>query len=228
MRYIEKGDTPQYITDWIALRKSANQSLDYDEFNQKSKLNEDLRKEQHGLCCYCQKRIDHFQGDKETGAHNEHLIPQSGSKPDQMNYRNIYACCIASVGEKKNSHQQHCGESKGEKKIRPFIQEENCVAYFRYNSLGEIIPNGKYGRFEEYEEHIAELSNDEKEALACIQTLNLNCLSLKSERENIYRSFLESCMKQGTEVVKNKLYQKLSEPVYPEFIELLLQIAKKL
>ena len=226
MRYIEKGETPQYITDWITLRKSADQSLDYDEFNQKNRLNEDLRKEQHGLCCYCQKRIDHFQGDIKTGAHNEHLIPQSGSTPDQMNYNNIYACCIESKGEKKRSHQQHCGESKGKKFIRPFIQEENCVAYFRYNSLGEIIPNGTYGRFVEYEEHIADLNDDEKDALACIQTLNLNCLSLRSEREKAYIDLIEICNIIGKDAVRTRLKQLLSTDTYPEFVELLLQVAE--
>ena len=61
MRYIQKGEEPAYMSEWKELRKSCGQKLIYKEFDQKAQLNRDLRKEQHNICCYCQRVIDHYQ-----------------------------------------------------------------------------------------------------------------------------------------------------------------------
>ncbi len=47
--------------------------------------------------------------------------------------------------------------------------------FFRYNILGEIIPNGSYDQWQEYLVHKDELTVDLKDATDAINTLNLNC-----------------------------------------------------
>ena len=73
MRYIKKRHTPQYLTQWKNERIEAGQKLYYNEFNYKPKLNDDLREDQHYICCYCQQIITHYQGDKDGGSNNERL-----------------------------------------------------------------------------------------------------------------------------------------------------------
>lgn len=185
MRYIQKDEEPDFMLEWKRLRLFAGQSLSYSDFNEKRRLNDLLRNEQHGICCYCEKPIDHFMMSKERGAHNEHLIPEKGEYGDfseQMDYYNIFACCIESSGRKKDS--QHCGESKHDLLIYPFLQDVNCKQYFKYNVLGEIIPNGSYNTWTEYIQNEDKLEPLSQCAVEAIKILNLNCNSLVTDRKD--------------------------------------------
>ena len=214
------------MTAWKEARIAAGQSLQYDEFDKKKELNEDLRIEQYHICCYCQRSIDHYQGDKIGGAHNEHLIPEKGPYGDyekQMDYGNIYACCIDSQGlRKKERDKRHCGEAKADKLIYPFIQMEDCESYFRYNVLGEIIPNGEYSRWEEYRLHKNELPEEQRRAFDAIETLNLNCHSLREDRrEDLYR-LLSILPRRSKEEIQRKIDEFLGGERYPRYISMLL------
>ena len=175
MRYITKGEEPAYMTAWKEARIAAGQSLQYDEFDKKKELNEDLRIEQHHICCYCQRSIDHYQGDKIGGAHNEHLIPEKGPYGDyekQMDYGNIYACCIDSQG----LHRLHKNE----------------------------------------------LPEEQRRAFDAIETLNLNCHSLREDRrEDLYR-LLSILPRRSKEEIQRKIDEFTAGERYPRYISMLL------
>ena len=228
MRYIQKRDTPQFITDWIELRKSAGQKIIYEEFDQKPLLNNYLRQDQHHIWCYCQQILTHFQGDKNGGSHNEHLIPENGPYANfalQMDYNNLFACCIASVGLQKN--QQHCGEAKKAKLIRGAIQELNCTSLFKYNNLGEILPNGSFDSFADYKFNRVNLPNDQFEILLIIETLNLNCSYLVNERKKDQTALIKVLNLLPKERVEQQLEVFEREPNYRRFIDMLLYYMKQ-
>lgn len=187
MRYIDKRPSPHYIVDWKAARTAAGQNLAYNDFDHKRQLNDDLREDQHNICCYCQQKITHFQGSNIGGSHNEHLVPENGDFGNfalQVDYNNLFACCNTTVGMgKKEKHKRHCGDAKGDLLIRGFIQETTCSRYFKYNNLGEIIPNGSYPSFKEYQANRNALPKDESEALDTLEVLNLNSVTMVNDRK---------------------------------------------
>jgi len=163
MRYIKKLTTPPFMNDWLDARNNINQEILYNDFSAKRTLNNILRQEQKHICCYCQQTITHFQAKNNGGSHNEHLVPQNGNNAAtdlQMDYNNIYACCNYSKGLKKD--KQHCGEAKDDELIHNLIQLNECSSLLKYNTLGEIIPNGEYLKFEQYKENELSLNQDQK------------------------------------------------------------------
>ena len=231
MRYIEKGEEPEWMAEWKLARKAAGQLLAYDDFDRKRELNERLREEQHALCCYCQQRLSHYQGEKEGGSHNEHLIPERGAQGDfskQMDYGNLYACCIDSKGMKKREKaKRHCGEAKEDRRIRGFIQERDCSRYFRYNVLGEIIPNGAYDRWEEYLVHRQELEADVRDATDAIEVLNLNCHFLVEDRKGDLIRLLRILNGMSKEEVERKVEEFGQEKQFQRYLDMLLYFMRK-
>lgn len=231
MRYIKKGEEPGFMTKWKEERIKSGQSLAYNDFDDKKALNECLRNEQHQICCYCQQRLDHFQGEKTGGSHNEHLVPENGpfgNFDKQMDYNNLFACCIDSRGlKKKERAKRHCGESKEDKPIRGFITEENCHDYFRYNILGEIIPNGNFDCWKDYVSHKDELTNDVKDAFEAIETLNLNCHFLVEDRKGDLDNLLRVITTLSKEKVEQKMQEFSNADVYHRYIDMLLYFMGK-
>ena len=231
MRYIKKGQEPAFMSQWKAQCRQAGQPLAYNDFDNKAKLNEILRAEQHHICCYCQQRLSHFQGDKAGGSHNEHLVPEFGEHGDfdkQMDYSNLYACCIDSRGlKKKERAKRHCGEAKEDKLIRGFIQEKNCSSFFRYNILGEIIPNGEYDSWADYMKHEADLSGDVKDAMEAINVLNLNCHFLKEDRKRELDALVRVIGRLPKEKVNEKMREYEQAEIYPRYIDMLLYFMAK-
>lgn len=227
MRYIPKSEEPLFMAEWKRLRKKAGQSLSYSDFRCKKQLNEHLIKEQHYVCCYCGRRIEQFQ--KEPfGSHNEHLVPEKGINGDfskQMEYGNIYACCIHSKGQEND--KQHCGEAKKDKLIHPFIQKQDCGKYFKYNVLGEIMPNGDYHSWKDYKEKFKELSDIHKEAVNLIETLNLNCHSLKDDRKKTIDALLKKILQFNSIQIQSKVVEFEKSEKYPAYIDTLLYYMKQ-
>ena len=226
MRYIKKNDEPAFMTSWKQEREKAGQPLDYESFSQKKVLNDILRAEQHGICCYCQQSIDHFQGALEGGAHNEHLIPEKGPDGDfskQMDYGNLYACCIDSKGTpKREKKKRHCGEAKEDKLIHPFIQDPLCSSFFRYNILGEIIPNGPYDRWEDYEENVTDLTGLVLKAYQTISTLNLNCNFLKDDRKKEINRLISIISTIDKARIQAMIQNFENREIYPRYVDMLL------
>lgn len=231
MRYIAKGEEPSFMLEWKQERIDAGQRLAYDEFDHKRELNEILLAEQHYICCYCQQKLDHYQGHGIGGSHNEHLIPENGVHGNfdmQMDYSNLYACCIDSRGLKKKEYsKRHCGESKGDKLIRGFIQEKECSSFFRYNILGEIIPNGDYDCWSDYVANRESLTGDVKEAMEAIEILNLNCHFLKADRKGDLDKLMRIISKMSREEVLDKMKEFEQSDKYQRYQSMLLYFMAK-
>ena len=230
MRYIQKGAIPVFMQDWINARTRAGQNLRYEEFNQKSQLNDVLRIEQKHICCYCQQRVKALKITKNIGdCHNEHLIPQNGIYGNailQMAYTNIYASCSFSEGQEPSS--QYCGIAKGDNLIHPFIQDVACNSYFKYNTTGEIIPNSAvYNSYDEFIANEAILGANEKRALETIRTLNLNVSFLVEERKKLQTRLFKVLNVVPLATVKVKIQQFNNDQRFYPYIDMLLYYMNK-
>jgi uncharacterized protein (TIGR02646 family) len=228
MRYIKKGKAPSVVIDYISLRTSAGQIASYSDFKNKEALNNLLRAEQGGICCYCMQRIDHYKGTNEAGSHNEHLVPQQGPHGDpnlQMDYGNMYACCNYTKGYPVKD--TFCGEHKADNPITNFIQKRDCREYFKYNILGEILPNGLLEKEEEYLAHEASLPTNQRNALNTIITLNLNQAVLKKRRQDIILGFIKQVLAMSPGQAQTKIQQINNSPRLIPFVETVIFYLKK-
>nr|WP_321377910.1 retron system putative HNH endonuclease [uncultured Bacteroides sp.] len=231
MRYIKKrvgSEAAELLKTWIKRRKAAGQNLLYVDFDKKKELNDNLRSEQKGICCYCQQKITHYQGDNNGGSHNEHLIPENGEygRQDlQVVHHNLYASCNYSKGKCKGD--QHCGEAKHDKLIAAFIKRIDCDKYFKYNVIGEILPSGPYNSHQEYEEHYGDLTNDQRDAYDTIQTLNLNHESIKQLRKGDQKELFKILGGKTREQVRTYIQTINTKDQYPRFIDMLLYYMKQ-
>lgn len=231
MRYIRKQKKePEVMRVWKEAQMSQNLSTHYDIFPDKKTLNEFLRTEQHGICCYCQRRIDHFQEPQNKGSHNEHLYPEN--RPDdpksialQMDYNNIFACCIDS--RRMEYSNQYCGEAKRNNIIPELIKDTDCSTYFRYNNLGEIIPDGEYLQWREYVENSCSLTGKIAEAYECIKTLNLNAMSLILFRNEVRERFMTMAKGLTAARLKDFIETYQSAPIYQELLDMKLQLMRQ-
>ena len=228
MRYIKKLDEPNCIADYKAIQQQAGLSFRYSSFKKKKILNAILRAEQHHICCYCQQKITCYQENKISGAHNEHLDPQAGDPGDgsiDLDYNNIYACCIASTGMSKL--HQHCGEAKHHNYINGLIRRPICNTYFKYNLLGEILPNGEYSTWEEYDLHKTLLTGFVTEAYEEIKVLNLNCNKLKSDRRGDLDKIIHWINLSEKQDIEQKIIEFENSEYYERGIDMLLYFMKK-
>ena len=230
MRYIHNQFEPVLMEEWKEAQMKEELSVRYDIFPHKKALNEILRSEQHGICCYCQRRIDHYQKPLEKGSHNEHLYPENRPNDDQslarqMDYDNIFACCIDSRGQEPS--KQYCGEAKGNTIIPELIKDTHCSDYFRYNNLGEIIPNGEYLQWSEYKEHCDLLTGKIADAYECINTLNLNTTSLLLFRNEVRERFITMAKGLGVTRLKEFINSFQSASTYQELLDMKLQLMRQ-
>lgn len=228
MRYIHKNiNSEGYIllNEWRKLQREAGLSLTYNIFRDKKKLNDILIEEQGGICCYCQQKIIELKRTESFGdSHNEHLIPQSVNEDLQTNYGNLFACCCFSKGFSKQL--QYCGEAKKENLIYEFIKWVDCSRHFKYNIEGEIMPEGCYRSFKEFENNKRLLNSKQQKALEAINTLNLNQISLKEERKKDITALITMLNKFSIEQVQAKMEEFNKKP-YKRFIDMLLYYMKQ-
>lgn len=233
MRYIPKPSNSEarLLLDKARMEmRTIGISEIYDHFNEKKQLNDILRKEQKMICCYCQRRIDHFQGGNEAGSHNEHFMPERGSyaRVDlQLDYENLFACCNISKGFEKRL--QHCGEHKGQDMVRRnFLRMRNCSDYFKYNTNGEILPQCHWNSFQEILEHKNELTYIQKDALQMIEVLNLNVESLMTFRRNVLNDILSYAHGKSRQQLERKVQiLNTKQDEYIQLLDMVLFFLKK-
>lgn len=239
MRYIKKREEPDFHTRWVEHSRQHGGTPLYKNYKPKKELNDCLRAEQHNICCYCQRPIDHFyepsrRGEgavREKGSRNEHLYPEN-NHPDsiarQVDYNNLYACCVDSMGHKEfEKHLRYCDVAKDNEIIPELITEPDCETYFRYTLEGEIIPNGEFKTWGEYVECAAALPVKLNEARTCIRVLNLNCVTLVEERKQCISEFVGFAKDMSADELRELKARWLSSPSYPAFISLLIQLIDK-
>ena len=224
MRYINKQDIePECLSTYKANCRELGvpEPLLYTGFNKTGELKKILCEEQHNVCCYCQRPVKGFR--------IEHSYPENGTDKEkseslQLEYTNLFASCMDSQGFPENL--QYCDVAKGNKVIREFIKETHCKSYFRYLSTGEVVPNGSFTTWKEYEE-ANNLTPDETDALIAIKTLNLNCPTLVSDRKLCLTELLYLLPKRSKEEWIQTIETWLSAPIFPSYIELRLQYLEK-
>ena len=227
MRYIAKPNNSvarSLLTKAKEEMSKAGISLIYDHFNDKEELNNELRKEQKCICCYCQQRIEHFQGNNNTGSHNEHFFPEHHPlyKDKQLEYENIFACCNRTKGLAKRF--QHCGEYKADVVIGTnLLLDADCSQHFKYNSNGEILPNCSMSSYEEVLANRAILTDIQNKALAMIEGLNLNEDNLKKRRKSIIDDIFASAETLTIDRMQHKIQVFHNEPnEYVEFVDMII------
>ncbi|WP_301705932.1 hypothetical protein [uncultured Parabacteroides sp.] len=141
-----------------------------------------------------------------------------------MEYSNLFASCIDSSGNAPED--QYCDVAKSNTIIREFIKETSCQSYFRYNSKGEIIPNGQSHVWSDYEK-AQTLTEDEKDARHAIRELNLNHHSLVDARKKCLDALLSVLGKKTKEEWMAMIEKWLHSDVFPDFIELRIQYIQK-
>lgn len=236
MRYIEKQAEPEFHTRCVTHSQQHGDAPLYKNYSQKKRLNDFLRTEQHNICCYCQRPIDHFYEPskggvgavKEKGSRNEHLYPKNDhpeSIARQVDYHNLFACCVDSMGHKEyEKHLRYCDVAKDNDIIPELIKEQECESYFRYTLEGEIIPNGDFKTWDEYDKYTDALPTKLDEARTCIRVLNLNCVTLKSDRKQCISTFVGFAKDKSAEELCTLKAKWLSSPSYPAYISILIQL----
>lgn len=220
MRYINKGNEPNIILNYRNLCQAAGQIVSYEDFPHLEQLNNLLRTKQKCICCYCMQRIDHYQQENEAGSHNEHLIPQRGVNGNptlQMDYNNIFACC--NYTKDYANEDSFCGWHKKHRLITNFIQQPDCRTFFKYNSAGEILPNGNYETEAEYTQHANELPLNQKNALDTIKVLNLNQAVLKKRRSDLIKEIFPILKSFSSQKAQAQIQRIINLNPLPPFVE---------
>ena len=163
------SQAPKKLADRYAQEIPANPKKSWQSFKGTKELKENLFAIQNGLCAYCEIRLD-----TEIGNHLEHIESKSLNPQKTFEYTNIVASCIKdSVEDIQDTNPTSCGHAKKNKTIDIKPTDIDCEKYFRYDLFGRITPNEN---LDEYEK---------QKAINTIDTLNLNCLRLKRQRETV-------------------------------------------
>lgn len=183
MILINKGIEPKSLTEYRI--KKANPNYSYDDYMDKDDIRLSLLDEQGHICAYCMQRIT------QNNMKIEHWHSQSEYPDEQLDYKNMLACCKG--GEGNISEQQYCDTAKGNQSLKynPSYQQHHILLQIKYKFKdGEI-----YSEEQEFTQQL----ND---------VLNLNVAMLKNNRKIVIDEIMKQLDKQrGT--VSAKFLQML-------------------
>jgi uncharacterized protein (TIGR02646 family) len=217
MRYIPKGSTEPPV-----LSEAKAKGEDYASFRGKSALNKILREDQGHICCYCQQEIQHYGTVSAGSSHNEHLQPQHPYYWLDMDYSNLFASCNA------DGKAGYCGHHKGNEEITDFIRRKDCREHFKYNVIGEILPEGSvYNRWEEYTKNYSSLSPSQQEAADAIRILNLNHPFLVAERRKTIGDILALAQGISSSQAQHKIAVINRQTPLVRFVEAIIYFLNK-
>ena len=161
-------------------------------------LQAQMCQDQGGVCCYCGLKLQ-FPDTQHYSV--EHVKPRSKFPELVGEYKNLLLSCHSSEWEraqlKKTIHSKkerkntlHCDEFKDNKELHYSPLQADCALHFLYKLNGEVK-----GR--------------DKEAEADIETLNLNCHSLKERRREqmLAYSFLTKDSQEMIDIDSLKAYR---------------------
>ena len=142
-------------------------------------LQAQMCQDQGGVCCYCGLKLQ-FPDTQHYSV--EHVQPRSRFPELVGEYKNLLLSCHSSDEErallKETVHSKkgrrkylHCDEFKNDKELHYSPLQVDCALHFSYKLNGEV-------------------KGSDKEAEEDIETLNLNCHSLKERRRKQMLAFL--------------------------------------
>ena len=222
MRYIEKHyDTPTVIQheqelssvnldEASLLKRKETEKLDgnllYKEQIRSTRciphwkdLQAQMCQDQGGVCCYCGLKLQ-FPDTQHCSV--EHVQPRSRFPELVGDYKNLLLSCHSSDEErallKETVHIKkgrrkylHCDEFKNDKELHYSPLQVDCALHFSYKLNGEVKGN-------------------DKEAEEDIETLNLNCHSLKERRRKqmLAYSFLTANSQEMLDIDSLRAYRQ--------------------
>ena len=161
-------------------------------------LQAQMCQDQGGVCCYCGLKLQ-FPDTQHYSV--EHVKPRSKFPELVGEYKNLLLSCHSSEFErtqlKKTIHSKkerkntlHCDEFKDNKELHYSPLQADCASHFSYKLNGEVK-----GR--------------DKKAEKDIETLNLNCHSLKERRREqmLAYSFLTKDSQEMLDIDSLKAYR---------------------
>jgi uncharacterized protein (TIGR02646 family) len=173
MKYINKGKEPQTLQ---TLKNMAGRNFipSFDNLppNVIYEIINNLLLEQGFLCCYCMNEI------APDSAKLVHFLP---FKDEMLNYSNMYLAC--NYSNHLPPSQQHCYIKKESNLIPKYMADPQCSDYFRYNTLGEILPSGTFRTLKKCTDNYRKLTPVQQAVLSAIDILNLNSERLKDQRK---------------------------------------------
>ena len=162
-------------------------------------LQAQMCQDQGGVCCYCGLKLQ-FPDTQHYSV--EHVQPRSRFPELVGEYKNLLLSCHSSDEErahlKETVHSKkgrrkylHCDEFKNDKELHYSPLQVDCALHFSYKLNGEV-------------------KGSDKEAEEDIETLNLNCHSLKERRRKhmLAYSFLATDPKEMLDVDSLKAYRQ--------------------
>ena len=153
----------------------------WQRFNGKQEVHQALLPAQKHLCAYCE--IDLDDSPNGLGYHIEHIESKTLNPHLTFEFQNLMLSCFRTGGELRPTNEDpnpvSCGHAElkrdnqydAAKFIKP--TEQDCQKYFFYELDGRVVPHDELTE--------AEFAR----AKHTIDVLNLNCLRLKRQREEV-------------------------------------------
>jgi uncharacterized protein (TIGR02646 family) len=181
MRFIQKRQEPSEFVTWKQ-KANVDWQPNWENFQKPEKaiVHNALLEEQGHICCYCGQLIE------RASSHIEHFQPRTHYPELSLSYGNFLASCPGySTDENETIQplklpQEFCGQKKGawyEADLIVSPLHQDCVSYFRYTEVGEILPTKEIPKA--------------KAARATIQELGLNHAVLTLSRKRLIDGVLQ-------------------------------------
>ncbi len=203
MRFIDKSQEPQTLNNLKNIR--------YTKFKPQfdnlppaviADIMRTLLYDQGFLCCYTLDEIT-----PET-AILIHFNPIEHFPDQELDYSNMF---LALRQPEKLPPQYQVGYmAKRDTIIPDYISDRRCAGYFRYNTLGEIIPAGTFRTVKKCRDNFRKLSPEQQTLFCTIEVLNLNAERLKQQRKAIMQEVLTLARKVSKSQIA-KITKKLEE-----------------
>ncbi len=194
MKYIKKVNTPAFfLSDTTGLTKWG----DYYGSKKRRLKQFILEKEQHHLCCYCEKKT------KVANSHLEHIHPKSADELKwTFDYQNILVSCEGNhFNEINDNGKNTCGHKKdadfvARKFLNPTLVKDLFTHFVFDADNGQILASTK----------------EREKALYTIELLNLNGVNDKLAEARIIskKAFLNYIQKKPPERQRQILTSLLS------------------
>jgi uncharacterized protein (TIGR02646 family) len=193
MRYIEKGQAPNFFTAEIA---SFDKNTSWNDLHCKAHLRRHLKQEQAHLCAYCESGLN------DSNSHIEHIEPQSTNSARRFDYTNLVASCDGDVlCSEQNVYRgldvASCGHRKDDR-YDPGL-------FLNPTQLTDVE------KYFQYDLHDASISASDKmpeKASYMIDLLNLDNQYLRNSRSNARAAVLSIVGKSRDKMTIQRILQK--------------------
>lgn len=223
MKYIQKSSEPRSLAQ-VKNLKYPRLELTFTNLppHVVNDIKEHLLMDQGFLCCYTLDEIN------AENAILVHFDPIDYFPDSALDYKNMY---LALRQPDNLPPKYRVGYlSKGNAIIPNYLADIRCSAYFRYNTLGEMIPSNTFRTVKKCHDNFRKLSPEQQTALCTIDLLNLNAERLKDQRKAIHNQIVELARKTNKSKIEGfirHLQMPNPEGKYRRFREVMIYYLKQ-